>query len=57
MAHPLKNPDAGPRVRVNLTLDPVTYPKARDKAHGEGRSISDVITQLLSGWLVGKFKL
>ena len=53
MAHPLKNPDAGPRVRVNLTLDPEVYPAARDKAHASGRSISDVITELLAKWLKG----
>jgi len=54
MAHPLKNPKAGPRVRVNLTLDPVIYPAARDKAHAAGTSVSDVITKLLETWLTTK---
>lgn len=57
MAHPLKNPKAGPRIRVNLTLDPVIYPEAREKAHSEGRSTSDVITKLLQKWLRGSVKL
>ena len=51
MAQPLKNPDAGPRIRVNLTIDPEVYPAARDRAHASGLSISQVITELLGKWL------
>jgi hypothetical protein len=57
MSFPLKNPKAGPRTRVNVTLDSAIYPEARDRAHASGRSISDVISKLLQLWLSGKVRV
>ena len=54
MAFPLKNPKAGPRMRVNVTLDSAIYPAARDRAHAAGTSVSDIISELLQLWLSGK---
>ena len=57
MSHPLKNPAAGKRVKVNLTIDPDVYPAAREKSQKDSVSVSEAITRLLRGWVSGKFDI
>lgn len=46
MARPQMNP-TGKRPRLNLTIDPDVLADAKELLHGSGKSISDIVTDLL----------